>query len=137
MSHEIRFRFSLGEDPFESQALAEAIGNLAGWELQRLRPEHLDWTISFVEGPRGAHYFMLRVSPAGLGLHLQLDFDVKDVMTGLAKMSQQELEVALEAATAEGLVRRSLEPMIEDDTDRSEILDLKTLLWLGGGTGTR
>ncbi len=83
--------------------VAEAIGNLAAFELARQRNERLDWQVLRVELGRGHHHFRLIVRHPERALDLGFGRELGAVLRSLSDESVDELRRRFAAARRAGL----------------------------------
>lgn len=105
---DLRLRPGLPNDTF----VAEALGNLAGFELARRRGEPLAWQVVRVElGAR--HQFRLIVRHPERRLDLGFTHELRAVLHVLSSLSGERLRVRLAEAEAQGLRRVPLRHLKE------------------------
>jgi hypothetical protein len=83
--------------------VAEALGNLAAFELQRRREEILQWQVLRVDGSPGQHHYRLVIRHPDRMLDLGLKNDLAGTLTTLSKESEEDLARRLAAAKIQGL----------------------------------
>lgn len=82
--------------------IAEAIGNLAAFRLQRERREPLAWQVVRVEGS-GAHHFRLVVRHPERVLDIGIERDLRRILDSLSNETIDELRRRFADAEREGL----------------------------------
>jgi hypothetical protein len=82
--------------------VAQAIGNIAAFRLQRMRGEPLEWNVLRVEGS-GAHHFRLVIRHPDRILDLGIEHDLKRLLDSLSDETVEELRRRYEGAEREGL----------------------------------
>jgi hypothetical protein len=95
---EFRLRPGVTEENF----VAEVIGNVAAFRLQRERGEPLSWQVVRVEMAR-SHHFRLVVGHPDRILDLGIGHDLKRLLDALSHESVDELRQKLHAAERDGL----------------------------------
>ncbi len=88
----------LANEPF----VAEALGNLAAFELARVRREPLTWQVLRVEGS-GAHHYRLIVRHPERPLDLGLAHDLRGTLDRLSNEPVEELRRRFDEARRAGL----------------------------------
>jgi hypothetical protein len=83
--------------------VAEALGNLAAFELQRLRKEALQWQVLRVDGSPGQHHYRLVIRHPQRVLDLGLQHDLARTLNDLSNETEAELSQRLADAKSEGL----------------------------------
>lgn len=83
-------------------AVAEALGNLAAFALARERHENLRWQVLHISG-QGPHHFRLIVSHPDRLLDVGFVTALRRTLDGLSADTEAELQLAVKAATREGL----------------------------------
>jgi len=82
--------------------VAEAIGNLAAYELQRKRGERLEWQVIRVEFPN-SHHIRLVIRHPDRVLDVGIEHDLKSILDSLSAETVDELRRRFDAAQQEGL----------------------------------
>jgi hypothetical protein len=82
--------------------VAEAIGNLAAFRLQKERGETLAWQVLRVEGSAGHHFRLVLRHPDRI-LDLGIANDLKRLLALLSSETVEELRARFAAALQEGL----------------------------------
>jgi hypothetical protein len=82
--------------------IAEAIGNLAAYELQRERAETLAWQVLRVEESGGHHYRLVIRHPDRV-LDIGITRDVKRLLDSLSDETIEELRARFDEARRSGL----------------------------------
>ena len=117
--------------------LAAALGNLAGFRLEALRPDDLfRWEIGIVDDDLGRECFRFTVFPAKVALHVGLRADVNSIFTDLVKLSVEEVESEFQAAIDSGFEPQGLRVVDEgtyDSSDQEQTCGY--LLWLAPTRG--
>ncbi len=83
--------------------VAEALGNLAAYELQRQRGEPLQWQVLRVEESHH-HHFRLVVRHPARPLDIGLSHAIRKALDDLSDESEEELSRRFHEARAQGLV---------------------------------
>ncbi len=83
--------------------VAEALGNLAAYQLESRRGETLQWQVLRVE-ESGRHHFRLVIRHPDRILDVGLAHDLRDMLDRLSQQSQDELRAAFHRAQRNGLV---------------------------------
>jgi hypothetical protein len=97
----------------EENFVAEALGNLAAFELKRRRAEVILWQVVRVELPNSHHYRLVLRHPDRV-LDPGFARDVKAVLDLLSDESVDQLKVRFASAQREGLVPMKLRHVQED-----------------------
>lgn len=95
---ELHLRAGLPNDGF----VAEALGNLAAFELARQRSEALVWQVLRVEQGR-SHHFRLIVRHPERRLDLGFTHDLRRILRSLSAQSVENLRARLSEAERQGL----------------------------------
>jgi hypothetical protein len=95
---EIYLRPDLTDDNF----IAQALGNLAAFELAAQRHERLVWQILRVEMTHRHHYRLLIAHP-DRRLDLGIKNDLKGILDWLSALRVEELKAALDRSVSQGL----------------------------------
>jgi hypothetical protein len=93
--------------------IAEAIGNLAAFELQRRRGEALVWQVIRVDGTSRHHYRIVIRHPERL-LDLGVKDDLRRLLDDLSNETVDELRHRFERARQAGLVPSPLRHLHEE-----------------------
>ncbi len=86
----------------EENFVAEAIGNVAAFRLQRERGEPLSWQVVRVEGS-GAHHFRLVIRHPDRVLDIGIGHELKRLLDSLSDEAVEGLRRRFDAARREGL----------------------------------
>jgi hypothetical protein len=105
----IYLRSGLHDEAF----VAQAIGNLAAFELEQKRHEPLEWQVLRVDGSPGQHHYRLVIRHPERALDLGIHHDLAATLTSLSNESEEELSQRLSAAKAAGLVPVAVRPIHE------------------------
>lgn len=95
---DLHLRPGLGEENF----IAEAIGNVAAFRLQRERGEPLSWQVLRVEGS-GAHHFRLVIRHPDRVLDIGIGPKLRRLLDSLSNETVEELRGRFDDAKREGL----------------------------------
>jgi hypothetical protein len=82
--------------------VAEALGNLAAYELQRKRGETLAWQVLRVEGS-SSHHFRIVIRHPDRVLDLGIKNDLRPILDSLSEESVEELRRRFDSARQAGL----------------------------------
>jgi hypothetical protein len=93
--------------------VAQAIGNLAAFELEQKRQEMLQWQVLRVDGSPGQHHFRLVIRHPERTLDLGIHHDLATTLNDLSNETEEDLSRRLTAAKAEGLVPVAVRPIHE------------------------
>lgn len=122
----IHLRPGLPEETF----VAGALGNLAGFELQRERNEPLDWQILRVEGTDQHHYRLVIHHPERR-LDVGLERTLAGILDRLSSETVEELRARLKDAESQGLKPVALRHVAEEvDYWQDDFWN-----WIGGPMG--
>ncbi len=93
--------------------VAEAIGNLAAFELQQKRGEALTWQVVRVES-QSSHHIRLVIRHPERVLDLGIKDDLKPILDSLSDETVEELRRRFDDAQREGLTPSPLRHVHED-----------------------
>ncbi len=105
----IYLRAGLHDEAF----VAQALGNLAAFDLQKVRHEALQWQILRVDGSPGQHHYRLVIRHPERALDFGIRGDLARTLDGLSHESEEELARRLSDAEARGLRPVSLRAIHE------------------------
>jgi hypothetical protein len=93
--------------------VAEAIGNLAAFELQRKRGETLTWQVLRVES-QSSHHIRLVIRHPERVLDLGIKDDLRPILDSLSEETVEELRRRYDTARQQGLTPLPLRHVHED-----------------------
>jgi hypothetical protein len=85
------------------QFVAQALGNLAAFQLQQLRKESLQWQVLRVEGSPGQHHYRLIIRHPERTVDLGIHHDLSRTLDELSNETEGELARRLSQAESQGL----------------------------------
>ncbi|MFZ0830472.1 MAG: hypothetical protein WAN40_04975, partial [Thermoplasmata archaeon] len=83
--------------------VAQALGNLAAFELQQLRKETLQWQVLQVETSPGQHHYRLVIRHPDRTVDLGIHHDLSKTLDALSHETEEELARRLSEAESHGL----------------------------------
>ncbi|HLY77519.1 MAG TPA: hypothetical protein VKT21_06505 [Thermoplasmata archaeon] len=105
----IYLRAGLHDEAF----VAQALGNLAAFDLQKVRHEALQWQVLRVDGSPGQHHYRLVIRHPERALDLGIRSDLARTLDELSHESEEELARRLSDAQSRGLRPVSLRTIHE------------------------
>lgn len=93
--------------------VAQALGNLAAFQLQQIRHEALQWQVLRVETSPGQHHFRLVIRHPDRVLDLGIQHDLSDILKELSDETEEELARRVSVAESRGLRLVPVRPIQE------------------------
>ncbi|MGA7862208.1 MAG: hypothetical protein WCB19_10205 [Thermoplasmata archaeon] len=103
MSRGLEVGISLRPGLHDETFVAQALGNLAAFQLQQLRKETLQWQVLRVEGSPGQHHYRLVIRHPERVLDLGIRRDLSTTLDQLSNETEEELAHRLSEAESQGL----------------------------------
>jgi hypothetical protein len=94
--------------------VAQALGNLAAFELQRRRKEALQWQVLRIEGSPGEHHYRLVIRHPDRVLDLGIQQDLVRILNDLSNETEQQLAQRFVAAQSQGLQPQPVRSLHEE-----------------------
>ncbi len=114
MRRGIEIAIYLREGLKDEDFVAEALGNLAAYRLQKKRGESLLWQVLHVGGPNGHHFRLVVHHPERI-LDIGIKGDLSSILEDLSNETLEQLREKFQAAQKEGLKPVSLRKVKEED----------------------
>ena len=105
----IELSFGLAPGLQDEDAVAQALANLAGWELSRIRKERLEWRILRVVEVGQGHHFLLLLRHPDRTFDFGLSGALKQELEVLRMLSEPDLMARFAAAFTQGLRPQAVE----------------------------
>jgi hypothetical protein len=93
--------------------VAEALGNLAAFELQQIRKEALQWQVLRIETSPGQHHYRLLIRHPERVLDMGIQRDLSRTLNTLSDETEDQLAQRLSVAKSHGLHLVPVRPLKE------------------------